>query len=131
MLGNLTAHQAIEKIVENIFNDGEPLCQTRIAQQLKYHEEIVERELSRIGGYDHYIVSFWQPLMGWLCGLALCYATVLFDVIGLVGYFLPSLPIQIPPLSLSLVIEMLISILGIGWFHTLYGCGRKLQRVFR
>jgi hypothetical protein len=51
-------------------------------------------------------VSGWRPAIGWICGLALLYSTILAPILGI--WFI------VPPVDSSLLTSVLMGMLGLG-----------------
>ena len=51
-------------------------------------------------------VSGWRPAIGWICGLALLYSTILAPILGI--WF------TVPPVDSSLLTSVLMGMLGLG-----------------
>lgn len=67
-------------------------------------------------------VAGWRPWIGWVCGAALAYASIVYyilqwtlDVLAIFsGQALPPLPKP----DLGITLEILAGMLGLGWFRT-------------
>lgn len=67
-------------------------------------------------------VAGWRPWIGWVCGAALAYASIVYyllqwtlDVLAILsGQALPPLPKP----DLGITLEILAGMLGLGWFRT-------------
>ena len=51
-------------------------------------------------------VAGWRPAIGWICGLALMYSTILSPILGI--WF------PVPPVDSSLLVTVLMGMLGLG-----------------
>jgi len=64
-------------------------------------------------------VAGWRPAIGWICGLALMYSTILSPILGI--WF------TVPPVDSSLLTSVLMGMLGLGAMRT----GEKTKSVAR
>ena len=64
-------------------------------------------------------VAGWRPAIGWICGLALLYSTLLAPIL--------SLWLTVPPVDSSLLTTVLMGMLGLGGLRTF----EKIQSVAR
>ena len=55
-------------------------------------------------------VAGWRPAIGWICGLALLYSTILAPILGI--WF------TVPPVDSSLLTSVLMGMLGLGAMRT-------------
>ena len=55
-------------------------------------------------------VAGWRPAIGWICGLALLYSTILAPILGI--WF------SVPPVDSSLLTSVLMGMLGLGAMRT-------------
>ena len=56
--------------------------------------------------HNSLFVSGWRPAIGWICGLALLYSTILAPILGI--WFI------VPPVDSSLLTSVLMGMLGLG-----------------
>ena len=64
-------------------------------------------------------VAGWRPAIGWICGLALLYSTLLAPIL--------SIWLTVPPVDSSLLTTVLLGMLGLGGLRTI----EKTQSVAR
>ena len=55
-------------------------------------------------------VSGWRPAIGWICGFALMYSTILAPILGIW--------VTVPPVDSSLLTSVLMGMLGLGAMRT-------------
>ena len=55
-------------------------------------------------------VAGWRPAIGWICGFALLYSTILAPIIGIW--------VAVPPVDSSLLTSVLMGMLGLGAMRT-------------
>ena len=60
--------------------------------------------------HNSLFVSGWRPAIGWICGLALLYSTILAPILGI--WFI------VPPVDSSLLTSVLMGMLGLGAMRT-------------
>ncbi len=64
-------------------------------------------------------VSGWRPAIGWICGFALMYSTILAPILGI--WF------TVPPVDSSLLTSVLMGMLGLGAMRS----AEKIKKVSR
>ena len=64
-------------------------------------------------------VAGWRPAIGWICGLALLYSTIVSPILGI--WF------TVPAVDTSLLTTVLMGMLGLGTLRTV----EKIQKVSR
>ena len=64
-------------------------------------------------------VAGWRPSIGWICGLALLYSTIISPILGI--WF------TVPDVDTSLLTTILMGMLGLGTLRTV----EKIQKVNR
>ena len=64
-------------------------------------------------------VAGWRPAIGWICGLALLYSTILSPILGIW--------LAVPEVDTSLLTTVLMGMLGLGTLRTV----EKIQKVSR
>jgi len=64
-------------------------------------------------------IAGWRPAIGWICGLALLYSTLLSPILGI--WF------TVPEVDTSLLTTVLMGMLGLGTLRTV----EKIQKVSR
>lgn len=62
-------------------------------------------------------ISGWRPFVGWVCGAGLAIQFVLAPVLSFLAA-LCGFPVVFPPLELSVMVELLTGMLGMGGFRT-------------
>jgi len=64
-------------------------------------------------------VAGWRPAIGWICGLALLYSTIISPILGIW--------VTVPEVDTSLLTTVLMGMLGLGTLRTV----EKIQKVSR
>jgi len=62
---------------------------------------------------EHWFVAAWRPFVGWMCGIAFAYATILEPIIRLVAT-MAGYTGEFPQLNTALTLQVLGGMLGIG-----------------
>ena len=60
--------------------------------------------------HKNLFVAGWRPAIGWICGFALLYSTILAPIIGIW--------VAVPPVDSSLLTSVLMGMLGLGAMRT-------------
>jgi len=86
-------------------------------------------ELNKIeAGHRSIFVASWRPFIGWVCGLALAWHFILFDLLTWVTFnFFPRVT-ELPALSGTVtLVTVLLSLLGLGAMRTAEKFGGKAK----
>ena len=79
----------------------------------KFAQESVlaQLEVNKVeAAHKSLFVSGWRPCIGWICGFALMYSTILAPILGI--WF------TVPPVDSSLLTSVLMGMLGLGAMRT-------------
>ena len=79
----------------------------------KFAQESVlaQLEVNKVeAAHKSLFVSGWRPAIGWICGFALMYSTILAPILGI--WF------TVPPVDSSLLTSVLMGMLGLGAMRT-------------
>ena len=79
----------------------------RHAQELAKGQLAVNKDEA---AHKSLFVSGWRPAIGWICGFALMYSTILAPILGI--WF------TVPPVDSSLLTSVLMGMLGLGAMRT-------------
>ena len=104
--------QPITSILDKVIEDKD--TKNNIAFELATMAERHAQELSKgqlevnkvEAAHKSLFVSGWRPAIGWICGLALLYSTILAPILGI--WFI------VPPVDSSLLTSVLMGMLGLG-----------------
>ena len=102
----------ITSILDKVIEDKD--TKNNIAFELATMAERHAQELSKgqlevnkvEAAHKSLFVSGWRPAIGWICGLALLYSTILAPILGI--WF------TVPPVDSSLLTNVLMGMLGLG-----------------
>jgi hypothetical protein len=106
----------ITSILDKVIEDKD--TKNNIAFELATMAERHAQELSKgqlevnkvEAAHKSLFVSGWRPAIGWICGLALLYSTILAPILGI--WF------TVPPVDSSLLTSVLMGMLGLGAMRT-------------
>lgn len=79
----------------------------------KFAQESVlaQLEVNKVeAAHKSLFVSGWRPAIGWICGFALMYSTILAPILGIW--------VTVPPVDSSLLTSVLMGMLGLGAMRT-------------
>tara|TARA_B110000977_G_scaffold18407_1_gene22184 strand:+ start:378 stop:761 length:384 start_codon:yes stop_codon:yes gene_type:complete len=104
--------QPITSLLDKVIEDKD--TKNNIAFELATMAERHAQELSKgqlevnkvEAAHKSLFVSGWRPAIGWICGLALLYSTILAPILGI--WF------TVPPVDSSLLTSVLMGMLGLG-----------------
>tara|TARA_B110000902_G_scaffold112334_2_gene132540 strand:- start:75 stop:458 length:384 start_codon:yes stop_codon:yes gene_type:complete len=104
--------QPITSLLDKVIEDKD--TKNNIAFELATMAERHAQELSKgqlevnkvEAAHKSLFVSGWRPAIGWICGLALLYSTILAPILGI--WFI------VPPVDSSLLTSVLMGMLGLG-----------------
>ena len=104
--------QPITSLLDKVIEDKD--TKNNIAFELATMAERHAQELSKgqlevnkvEAAHKSLFVSGWRPAIGWICGLALLYSTILAPILGI--WF------TVPPVDSSLLTSVLMGMLGFG-----------------
>ena len=104
--------QPITSLLDKVIEDKD--TKNNIAFELATMAERHAQELAKgqlevnkvEAAHKSLFVSGWRPAIGWICGLALLYSTILAPILGI--WF------TVPPVDSSLLNSVLMGMLGLG-----------------
>jgi len=104
--------QPITSLLDKVIEDKD--TKNNIAFELATMAERHAQELAKgqlevnkvEAAHKSLFVSGWRPAIGWICGLALLYSTILAPILGI--WFI------VPPVDSSLLTSVLMGMLGLG-----------------
>lgn len=102
----------ITKLLDKVIEDKD--IKNNIAFELatmaeRYGHELAkgQLEVNKVeAAHKSLFVSGWRPAIGWICGLALLYSTILSPIL--------SIWFTVPPVDSSLLTSVLMGMLGLG-----------------
>jgi hypothetical protein len=82
-----------------------------LAQKQAHESALAQLEVNKVeAAHKSLFVAGWRPAIGWICGLALLYSTILAPILGI--WF------TVPPVDSSLLTSVLMGMLGLGAMRT-------------
>ena len=102
----------LDKVVED--KDKKNAIAFELATMAEKHaQELAKGQLEvnkAEAAHKRLFVAGWRPAIGWLCGLALLYSTILAPILGIW--------VTVPPVDSSLLTSVLMGMLGLGAMRT-------------
>ncbi len=115
--GVVSAAEGVANIVDKyVETEDEKRAAEIIKAKLMMQPSLAQIELNKIeAGHRSVFVAGWRPFIGWVCGLALAWHFILYDVIawGTV-VFLPDGPRPPQLTGTETLITIVLSLLGLG-----------------
>jgi hypothetical protein len=82
-----------------------------MSQKHAQESVLAQLEVNKVeAAHKSLFVSGWRPAIGWICGFALMYSTILAPILGI--WF------TVPPVDSSLLTSVLMGMLGLGAMRT-------------
>ena len=82
-----------------------------MAAKAAYENAKQQLEVNKVeAAHKNMFVAGWRPAIGWICGFALMYSTILSPILGI--WF------TVPPVDSSLLTTVLMGMLGLGAMRT-------------
>jgi len=112
--------EAVGNVLDALFtSDKERLDKKAVLARIAQQPALVQGEINKIeAAHKSVFVAGWRPLIGWVCGLALCYNFIIRDLmvwgLALTGGDVP----PPPPLQLDVLSTILYALLGLGGLRT-------------
>ena len=98
----------LDKVIED--KDTKNNIAFELATMAERHAQELSKgqlEVNKVeAAHKSLFVSGWRPAIGWICGLALLYSTILAPILGI--WFI------VPPVDSSLLTSVLMGMLGLG-----------------
>ena len=102
----------LDKFIED--KDQRNALAHEIATMSERHAQEISKgqlEVNKVeAAHKSLFVSGWRPAIGWICGFALMYSTILAPILGI--WF------TVPPVDSSLLTSVLMGMLGLGAMRT-------------
>ena len=119
--GIVSAAEGVANIIDRfVETDDEKKAAEIIKAKLMMTPSLAQIELNKIeAGHRSIFVAGWRPFIGWVCGFALLWHFILFDLLNWVSVnFLPHVT-ELPELSgTETLVTVLLSLLGLGAMRT-------------
>ena len=128
--GIVSAAEGVANIIDQfVETDDEKRAAELIKAKLMMQPSLAQVELNKIeAGHRSIFVAGWRPFIGWVCGFALLWHFILFDVLTWITVnFFPHVT-DIPQLTgTETLVTVLLSLLGLGAMRTAEKFGRKAK----
>ena len=119
--GLVTAAEGVANIIDRfVETDEEKQAAELIKAKLMMKPSLAQIELNKVeAGHRSIFVAGWRPFIGWVCGLALLWHFILFDLLTWVTVnFFPHVS-ELPELTgTETLVTVLLSLLGLGAMRT-------------
>ena len=106
------ALETISNVVDELHTSEEEKVDKKILMQ-RLQQKLAEKQLdvnAKEASHRSIFVAGWRPAIGWICGLALLYSTILAPILGIW--------VTVPPVDSSLLTSVLMGMLGLGAMRT-------------
>ena len=106
------ALKQVASVIDSIHTSEEEKLDKKIIMQ-RIQQKLAEKQLdvnSKEASHRSVFVAGWRPAIGWICGLALLYSTILAPILGI--------GVTVPRVDSSLLTSVLIGMLGLGAMRT-------------
>ena len=117
----VTAAEGVANIIDRfVETDEEKQAAELIKAKLMMKPSLAQIELNKVeAGHRSIFVAGWRPFIGWVCGLALLWHFILFDLLTWVTVnFFPHVS-ELPELTgTETLVTVLLSLLGLGAMRT-------------
>lgn len=128
--GLVTAAEGVANIIDRfVETDEEKQAADLIKAKLMMKPSLAQIELNKVeAGHRSIFVAGWRPFIGWVCGFALLWHFILFDLLTWVTVnFFPHVS-ELPELTgTETLVTVLLSLLGLGAMRTAEKFGGKAK----
>ena len=128
--GVVTAAEGVANIIDQfVETDDEKRAAEIIKARMMMKPSLAQIELNKIeAGHRSIFVAGWRPFIGWVCGFALLWHFILFDMLAWITVnFFPQVT-ELPELSgTDTLVTVLLSLLGLGAMRTAEKFGGKAR----
>ena len=128
--GIVSAAEGIANIMDQfVETDDEKRIAEMIKAKMMMKPSLAQIELNKIeAGHRSIFVAGWRPFIGWVCGFALLWHFILFDLLTWITVnFFPHVT-EIPQLTgTETLVTVLLSLLGLGAMRTAEKFGGKAK----
>ena len=106
--------EAVGSVITGIFGDkGEKLTHEEVMTKLAQNPGLAQTEVNKVeAAHRNIFVAGWRPFIGWVGGIGLANAFVLDPMLARFNIIGPELP-------LSVMMELVFAMLGIGTLRTI------------
>jgi len=128
--GVVSAAEGVANIIDQfVETDDEKRTAEVIKAKMMMKPSLAQIEINKIeAGHRSIFVAGWRPFIGWVCGLALVWHFILFDLLNWVTVnFFPHVT-ELPELSgTETLVTVLLSLLGLGAMRTAEKLGGRTK----
>ncbi|MEQ8694085.1 MAG: 3TM-type holin [Gammaproteobacteria bacterium] len=128
--GIVSAAEGVANIIDRfVETDEEKQAAEIIKAKMMMQPSLAQIELNKIeAGHRSIFVAGWRPFIGWVCGFALLWHFILFDMLTWVSVnFFPHVT-ALPELTgTETLVTVLLSLLGLGAMRTVEKFGGKAK----
>ena len=128
--GIVSAAEGVANIIDQfVETDDEKRIAEMIKAKMMMKPSLAQIELNKIeAGHRSIFVAGWRPFIGWVCGFALLWHFILFDMLTWITVnFFPHVT-EIPQLTgTETLVTVLLSLLGLGAMRTAEKFGGKAK----
>ena len=128
--GLVTAAEGVANIVDQfVETDDEKRVAEQLRQKMMMKPSLAQIELNKVeAGHRSIFVAGWRPFIGWVCGFALAWHFMIYDLLSWVTVnFFPHVT-ELPELSgTETLITVVMSLLGLGAMRTAEKIGGKAK----
>ena len=128
--GIVSAAEGVANIIDQfVETDDEKRAAEVIKAKMMMQPSLAQVELNKIeAGHRSIFVAGWRPFIGWVCGFALLWHFILFDLLTWITVnFFPHVT-DIPELTgTETLVTVLLSLLGLGAMRTAEKFGGKAK----
>ena len=128
--GVVTAAEGVANIIDQfVETDDEKRAAKLLKAKMMMKPSIAQIELNKVeAGHRSIFVAGWRPFIGWVCGFALFWHFILFDMLNWVtANFMPAVE-NLPELTgTETLVTVLLSLLGLGAMRTAEKIGGRAK----
>jgi len=128
--GLVTAAEGVANIIDRfVETDEEKQAAEVIKAKLMMKPSLAQIEINKVeAGHRSIFVAGWRPFIGWVCGFALLWHFILFDLLAWVTVnFFPHVS-ELPELTgTETLVTVLLSLLGLGAMRTVEKFGGRAK----
>ena len=128
--GVVTAAEDVANIIDRfVETDDEKQAAEIIKAKLMMTPSLAQIELNKIeAGHRSIFVAGWRPFIGWVCGFALLWHFILFDLLNWITVnFFPHVTALSELTGTETLVTVLLSLLGLGAMRTAEKFGGKAR----
>ena len=128
--GIVSAAEGVANIIDQfVETDDEKRAAELIKAKLMMQPSLAQVELNKIeAGHRSIFVAGWRPFIGWVCGFALLWHFILFDLLNWITVnFFPHVTALSELTGTETLVTILLSLLGLGAMRTVEKFGGRAR----